>query len=85
MRSEQINIETVGKATQAEKDYAKYQADGGERGSEADRRAAASCREPIETYIARQQDAKAAAELNKAIEDQTEAMRRYGQSRRRAG
>lgn len=77
---EQINIETVGKATQAEKDYAKYQADvasGAVKLTAEQQRVVGAY---YETYIARQQDAKAAAELNKAIEDQTEAMRRYGQS-----
>lgn len=77
---EQVNIDTVGKATQAEKDYAKYQADvasGAVKLSAEQQKVVGAY---FDTYIARQKDAKAAAELNKAIEDQTEAMRRYGQS-----
>lgn len=77
---ETLNIETVGKATQAEKDYAKYQADVASGAIKLTAEQQRVVEAYYDTYIARQKDAKAASELNKAIEDQTEAMRRYGQS-----
>ncbi len=73
---EQLNIDTVGKATAAEKDYAKFQADvasGAVKLTAEQKRVIESY---YGVYIARQKDAKAADEFNKGVEKQTEAMQK---------
>lgn len=73
---EQLNIDTVGLASKAEKDYAKYQADVASGAVKLTAEQQRVIEAYYQTYIARQKSAESAAGLNKGIAEQTEYMRK---------